>query len=345
MLPAFPAATNRIHALETTMFRPTFAFVALTAALSAQIPTTTTSYPQESVQNNNGHLVPFGCITGGSFAEGHTQVLILPQYLPGPGAVLTALAVHCQGTLSLTYPSLNLTLSPTTITSLSTTFANNLTTPVPVLNAVNLTVNYSSNSWTTIAFTTPYVHDGVSGLVIDIEKVVTATAFATMSTTSNPGRGDLPPMVHTFGTPGSGANTATVAMYSASTLAVQLEWIGVPTIKLKSDPFGTGNNQFAVGGSIDHTLQGTPGSFFVNLIGLALNNPPLPLPPVLGQFWVNGPTMNLGLLPPSGSSTLAFAIPANPGLAGIYLAFQSLTADLVSSSAQFTNATDCFINN
>ena len=326
------------------MFRPMLASVALSSMLFAQAPQITTAYPQESTQNNNGNLVPFGCITGGSFAEGHTQVLIPPQHLPAPGGVLTAIGIHCQGTLSLTYPTLDITMSPTTLTSLSSTFANNLSAPILVLNATNLTLTFSSNAWTWITLTTPYVHDGVSGLVIDIAKTVIPSSFATMSTTSNPGRSDLPPMVYAFGTPGSGANTATVGPYAASTLAVQLEWIGVPTIKLKSDPLGANNNQFSVGGSIDHTIQGTPGSFFVNLIGLALNNPPVLLPPVQGQFWVNGPTTNLGFLPPGGSSVMTIGIPPNPAFVGIYLTFQSLTSDAISSVIQFTNATDCFIN-
>ncbi|HLQ38117.1 MAG TPA: hypothetical protein VK348_09965, partial [Planctomycetota bacterium] len=80
------------------------------------------------------------------------------------------------------------------------------------------------------------------------------------------------------------------------------------------------------------------------LIGLTLNNPPQTLPPVVGQFWVNGVTMNLGLLPANGASTRTIPIPSIAGLVGTYVTFQSGTMDAGTGVPQFTNATDCYIN-
>jgi hypothetical protein len=317
--------------------------VALSAALSAQSPVTT-AYPQASLQNSGGTMVALGCDPAGAIAEGHSQILIPPQYLPGPGAILTGLAVHCQSTLSLSYPRLKVTVSPTTLATLGSTFASNLSAPQVVLDAAGLTVGYDVNAWTPITFTTPYVHDGVRGLVIDIEKIVNATQFATMSTTADMGRSDLPLMVYQFGSLGSGASTSTAGLFAAEPLVVELEWFDVSSIRLKSDPSGANNNQFALGGSIEHTLQATPGSLFVNLIGTALNDPALPLPPVLGLFRVNGSTLNLGNVPPAGSAVLTLTIPAHPRFVGLFLGFQSLTLDAVSSQLRFTNAVDCFVN-
>jgi len=315
----------------------TFTPLLLVASLCAQ---NITAYPQDSIQNGSGNLVPFGVFSSGSFAEGHTQVLVPAPYLPGAG-VLMGMWVHCQNVATLTYSSLQITLSPTTATSLTTTFANNLTTPVVVLSATNLTVNYTGQ-WVQIPFTTPYPHDGVSSLVIDVQKVVVPPfVFATMSTTSNPARSDLPNMVYAFGTPGSGANNATVATISASTLAVRLNWTGPPTMRLLSNPITSGANQFAIGGSITDTVNGTPGSLYLNQVGTALQN--MSLPPIVGVWRVNGVTLNLGTLSPAGSAALTIPIPSNPALVGLYLAFESITLDAVTLTPQFTNAADCFL--
>lgn len=319
----------------------TFSPLLVTAALFAQ--SNITAYPQDTIQNNSGNLVPFGVIgPAGNFAEGHTQVLIPAAYLPGAG-VSTGIWVNGQNVASLTYGSLQITMSPTTVTSLSSTFATNLTAPQVVLNATNLTVNYTGQ-WVQIPFTTPYVHDGVSSVVIDIQKVVAPPlSFETMSTTSNPSRSDLPPMVYAFGLPGSGANTAPVGNISAPALAVRLDWTGVPTMRLLSDRFGANNNQFAIGGSITDTVNGTPGSFYVNQVGTALQN--LPLPPIVGVWRVNGVTLNLGTLSPAGDAALTLPIPSNPSIIGLYLAFESVTVDAITSVPQFTNAADCFLRN
>jgi len=318
----------------------TFSPLLFTAALFAQ---NITAYPQDTIQNNSGNLVPFGVIgTAGNFAEGHTQVLIPAPYLPGTG-VSTGMWVHCQNVAALTYGSLQITMSPTTVTSLSSTFATNLTAPQVVLAATNLTVNYTGQ-WVQIPFTTPYVHDGTSSVVIDIQKVVVPPlSFATMSTTSNPARSDLPPMVYAFGLPGSGANTAPIANISASTLAVRLDWTGVPTMRLLSNRFGANNNQFAIGGSITDTVNGTPGSLYVNQVGTALQN--MTLPPIVGVWRVNGVTLNLGTLSATGDAALTIPIPSNPALVGLYLAFESITLDAITSVPQFTNAADCFLRN
>lgn len=119
----------------------------LSSLLPAQIDTLT-AHPQETLQNGNGNLVPFGVLTTGSFGEGHTMFLVPKDELPSTPAVLTGIEIHCQATSALTYSSLILNLGSTTATALVPTFANNFPTPpTNVLNAVGLTVNYASNAW------------------------------------------------------------------------------------------------------------------------------------------------------------------------------------------------------
>ncbi|HLQ38995.1 MAG TPA: hypothetical protein VK348_14390 [Planctomycetota bacterium] len=299
-----------------------------------------TAYPQDTTQNSAASFTPFGVDIFGSLAESHAQMLVPAAYLPGPGALLTGLSVQCQTVAAVNYASLQITLSPTTAGALSPTFANNLTAPQVVLAATGLVVNFN-HQWTQIPFTTPYVHDGTSALVVDVQKVAAAPFQAAIMSTVT--RADLPLSVYDFGPPGSGASTSTMAMSQGSgAIVLRLEWLGAPTMRLRSDPAASGN-AFAVGGRIDDTVNGTPGSLYLNMIGVALQA--APLPPVLGLFRVNGVTIDVGTLDAAGTSVRSIPIPNHPGLVGNYFTFQAITLDAVAMLPQFTNAADCFIAN
>src|SRR5215813_9955769 len=138
----------------------------LLAALSplAAQTTTATAHPQDTTQNSIGNLVPFGCNSNPAvpFSNGHCQVLIRGLELPGPGAILTGMEVHCQGNVALTYSTLNIAASATSATGLTSNFAGNLPAPQTLLTATNLNVTYVSNSFVSIPLTGIYVHDGTS---------------------------------------------------------------------------------------------------------------------------------------------------------------------------------------
>lgn len=331
------------------MLRATIACAFFATAISAQ-QINQISYPQDSTQNSSGNLAPFGVWPDGNYGDAHAQILIPAAHLPGPGAVIPGIEVQCQNNATLNYLMLNITVSPTLATSLTSSFAGNLPAPQPVLTATNMLVNYTGG-WTPIMFQTPYIHDGVSSLVIDVVKAVDPLTIplATMSTTSNPIRNDLPSMGVDWGYVSTGAWQSTTARGFSPPLALRVQVVGAPTIYLRSDRFGSHNNQFAIGGSIDHTIMGAPGGLYVNLISLSLT-PATPVPPVIGLFYVNGPVLNLGTLPRTGSFTTTLPIPNNMALAGatptthgLHLAFQSVVLDPLGG-AQTTNATDCFIH-
>lgn len=314
--------------------------------LQAQGPLNPLSYPQETMTGSSGNLVPFGVLSSGSFAEGHTQLLIPDHHLPSTGGVLMGMAVHCQSHMGpLVYTTLNIDASIATVTTLGLNFAGNMLAPMAVLRAQNLTVTYSTAQWTPVMFTTPFVYPGSMNLVIDIQKVVVpmTSGVATMECTSDPARTDLPRMVYEFGGVGSGMSTAPNGRIVVATLQVQLLWAGIPTLTLKSDRFNFSGNVFALGRNIDVTTYGTPGSLFVSLIGLGLL-PPVSLPPIAGQMYVNGPTLDVNLLSPGGSFLRTMTIPTNLSLIGLQLGFQSAVLDAVSSLPQWTCAADCFIN-
>lgn len=329
------------------MLRAALSAAVLASILAAQTQVNRTAHPNETLQNSSGNLVPFGVLSNGNFGEGHTQLLLRSVELPGPGAVLVGMEVHCQNVAAINYLSLQITVSPTTATALNPTFASNLVAPVVVLQATNLAVAYPGNAWVPIAFTVPYVHDGISSLVIDIEKSVDPLTipFATMSTTSNPARNDLPPMIYAFGTTGSGQASAPVATTRAQPLLTRLQWGNAPTLRLRSDRFNNNGNQFAIGGSITHTVSGTPGSLFIDLIAQSFLPPGATLPPVIGEFRVNGATLGVGLLDATGTAQFTLNVPANTNLVGQYYTWQSGTLDALSGLPQFTNAIDNFLNN
>jgi hypothetical protein len=324
--------------------------VALASALSAQVQTT--AYVQESTIGNNGNAAALGCNPTGLFAESRSQILIPAQYLPGPGAVLLglgALGASSSGTnTTLTYASLRITISPTTATSLSPTFASNLPAPQTLLNVVNLTVNWQAAAFTPITFVNTYTHDGVSSLVVDIQKIVSPIGDATMKTVQNARRTDLPRMINALGNAGSGAHAATTATaLSNSPLSLQLRWAGVggaftPTVKLKSDPAAPFHSQFAIGRSIDVTTEGEPGSLCAAFESLA-TAAPVTIPGMVGQFWLDNPVaLDVGVVPPAGRASAVQPIPNDPALVDLRLSFQSLVIS-PAWSWQWTNVADCIV--
>lgn len=327
--------------------------VLLAAGLLAQTPTTT-AHVQDSPVGGFGNIAPFGCLANGTAAAARSQILIPPQYLPIANSILRGLeavgANSSGGNSTVTYASLKVTVSPTVASSLSANFAANLPSPVVVLNATNLTVSWTAGAWTAIPFTVVYNHDGVRGLVIDIQKVVSPAADAGHRTIHNARRADLPRMINTLGAVNSGANVSTTATVTTnSPLAMRLRWTGlsvptVSTLKLGSDSLAPLAAQFRLGTGIVHTVQAEPGALFINLESVAFLSPPQALPPVQGRWWVNGVTLGLGILPASGEASTLLAIPNDPVLVGLRLTFQSLTSAPPFSTLRFTNATDCVIN-
>ncbi|MBK8097150.1 MAG: hypothetical protein IPK26_08585 [Planctomycetes bacterium] len=322
-----------------------------TAFVSAQ-QTTTTSYIQDATTGNFGNAVPFGCNPTGLFAEGRTQVLIPAAYLPGPASVLVGLAAIGQSgaatNTSLHYSRLRISVARTTATALNANFANNMVNPQVVLDVNNLTVLWIARAWTDIQFSNPYVHDGSSSLVIEIQKVVSPAGDGGHMTVQNAQRTDLPRMINALGSVGSNAHQATTATATANwPLSTRLRWQGVgipvlPTLKLRSSSAGFAN-QFAIGTTMQHVVQGAPGGLAIHLQALALRQPPTPIANVVGPFRVSGVTLGFATIPPSGEATLNLVIPANPALVGLYTTFQSLTQDSPGATWRFTNAADCFL--
>jgi hypothetical protein len=315
---------------------------------------TLTAHPQETVQNGNGNLVPFGVSSAAppanSFASGRTMILVPARELPTVPCVLLGIEVECQSTVAVTYQSLDIHCAPVapTTTALTSTFAANYTVPpTQVLAATNFTVNWQNDTWVPITFTSPYVHDGTSALILEIQKELPQQAtypFATMSTSSSPSRTDRPNMRYAFGLAGSNASQAATATTSANALSFRLQWQGTSTVRNRSNS-GLNQTQYAVGGTVTLTVNGTAGHLYAFAADTSFLPVSVPFPGIGGALLLPAPVIfSSGVLGAGGEDVYQLNIPANPALAGFYLAYQAATIDPVSVAVTLTNGMDHFVN-
>jgi hypothetical protein len=321
-----------------------FALIASDLAL-AQLPT---AHPQDTLQGGGGNFAPFGVFSTGSGAEGRTQILVPANELPATPAVLTGIELLALIGGTVDYASLQIEASPTPATSLSLSFAANVVaTPTVVLQATSLQVAHSTTAWVAIQFTQPYVHDGTSALLLEIQKVVQTApsyTFVTTKKTSSPARTDRPQMVYVFGGPGSGQATATSAFANDEPISFRLLWTATPTLRNRGDG-GTSGNQYNIGGSVVLTTQGSPGSFWVLAAGTGFLSPAVVIPGIQGELRLDGAIVFAGgLLDAAGQGLHTVSIPNVAGLVGIYLPYQAATVDPSSGAIVLTNGTDHFVN-
>lgn len=312
--------------------------MALAVALPAQADHLT-AHPQDLPHVGTGQLNPFGDFF--ISCEARSQLLLRAEHLPGPGAVLLGIEAYALSAGPVFYESLAITVSavpPTTPRSLA--FAVNLPQPVPIVQLVNHTQNWTATGWERFAATQFYVHDGVSNLTIDIQKDA-APAFGSGGCTGL-FRPDLETMLVTFGSAGTGGNLATIANLQVIPIDVRLVWGSAPTSFLRSPIPASNHHGFALGSTLDHVVMATPLSIEVLVADLQFS-PPITLPFAVGQWWVQAVVLGADLVTANGEAVFTLPIPLAPQFVGQQLAFQALVIDAVTSQFAFTNASDCFL--
>jgi hypothetical protein len=310
-----------------------------------------TAHPQETLQNGNGNLVAFGIGETGSCGEGRTMLLVPARELPTTPCVLLGIDVHPQMAATITYSSLAIRCAPTSATTLQSAFASNFgAPPTTVLAASNLTLSWQ-NGWMPLVFSTPYLHDGSSSLVVEITKNVQAAGsypFVTMSTSSFPARTDRPAMIFAFGTPGSGASQAPNSAYAANPLSVRLRWLFTPTVRHRSDVGGLFHHQYNLGGSVLVAVNGAPGHLYGLGAGLDYLPARLPIAGMRGALWITSPVgpvvFAIGAIDATGESVHPISIPPILGLIGMRLTYQAETIDPSTLEITLSNGSDHFIN-
>lgn len=327
---------------------PILAVALCAASLVPAQQTNLTAHPQDSVQSGNGNYSPFGVFSTGSGAEARTQLLVPANELPGVGAVLTGIEVFALVGGTVDYASLQITAAPTTATSLSYSFASNLVgTPTVVLPGAPLQVTHSTTAWVGIPFSNYYVHDGISSLVLDVQKIVQSAAsytFVSTAKSSYPQRLDRPHMVYVFGGPGSGQSTAANAFADDSPISFRLTWLATPTLHNVSN-IGTSGNQYNIGGSLTLHVEGDPGFLFALAASTGFLSPAVMIPGIGGTFRLNGAVLFAGgLLDAAGEAAVVLNLPNDPTVIGYYLVYQAASVDPGTGAIVLTNGTDNFVN-
>jgi hypothetical protein len=310
-----------------------------------------TAYPIDALHGFFGHWTPFGILGGGSGGadESRSQHLIPAAFLPSTGSVLMGIEVSPHVTGTVPYVSLAIHAGHTTATTLSNTFATNLPSPQTVYSVSNHSIAWNSTAvWYPVTFQTPFIYDGTSNLVIEIQKVVDRANNPTLGTMSHqmsnlPMRSDLPHPLFRDGTAGSGASqAATGTIYSGPPLLMRLRWTTERTLTIDSTR-GTTGDYFRLGATLGLHAQGMPGEAFVDLFDGGLAATPLALPPVVGWYWLPPRFLILGsgVIGASGVGDLLLTIPSQPELVGSHLYFQALVASV--SALSWTNVVDAIL--
>ncbi len=329
-----------------TTFTTLFALASFMLPCAAQNPL---AYPQDSNQTSTGNLVPFGYggSTSRNFDEGRFQLLIPASHLPAPGTVFIGLEVwSTSANTSSFYTSLDIAISHSPNATLSTTFAANLPTPIPVYTQQNASMFWVRRQWTPISFQMPFLYDGVSNVVVEIRKVASPATGAPSLGHGTESRSDLPLARYVFGTLGSGASQAATAQTATrNLLKVRLQVAG-PTLLLRGDPNAPSNNTFGLGGAFDVEVHAIPGTVFAILGSAGFGNP-AQVPTVAGLSFLNlaaPATLSIGAVPASGISGINLVIPTDLNLVGTNLVFQAPTARSSYGSRAWTNASNLIID-
>lgn len=332
----------------------TSSLVALTLAVAAAAQTTNpVRYPQAGTDGSTGQIIPLGfSSSSANFDEGRWQQLIQARYLPSTGGVILGIEVLSQASLTATYPTLQITMSHVPPGgTLSTNFATNLPQPLPVFSHVAHTIVWTARQWQTIPLDIPFVYDGTSDLVVEIQKTfdrvaTPPTGLAHHQTDGDPGRPGLPIARNTFGTLGSGALARTTSTSSSVPMKMGFRFADLPTFTLLGPRGGAGSRVFAIGGSFDATLNGSPFAPFGSLIAFGWAAPPIPVPGIGGLVMVDLATTTAyasGSLDASGVSTTNWSIPSDPSLPGVLVVFQGVSTS-PASGLVMTNGIDFVIN-
>ena len=258
-----------------------FACVLLFAAVAAAQTDAFIAYPQDTVTYSSdgavlwGNPVPLGAFSLHALSlEGRWQQLIPSRYLPTTAGNIVAMSAVCAECVTApSYRRLRITLSTTTATALSTNFANNLTSPVTVLDQAPV-VGWQRQQWRQILLDVPFAYDGRSNLVVEFRKEAFLGGWASHAIPVNPDRPDWPRAVGIAGTIGSGAADAGVAAWTTTPLQLRLHFDRGATLVLRSDRLLSGSlNVFALGGRFEISVRALPASVQWTFLDVASSRP------------------------------------------------------------------------
>jgi hypothetical protein len=295
---------------------------ALIAVVNAQVATAqVVAYPQDTTLSRATASVPLGYARAPfpDVTEARFQQLIPATHLPTAPSAITALAFPVGGlgtSFGTDYARLEITVSATRATQLSTTYADNLPAPVVVLNATGQRA-WSFQQWNVLQLDRPIAHDGVSALVIDIRKVVRSSEALVVGTGIASNLLGAPPSPRlaqgNFGPAGSGAANRTFADAPGfPPIQIRLQ-VDTPTIALRSDPNPVGV-MFAIGGGVEVRVYGPAQAPYCAIVDTTFHAR-FELPGVVGAGIVMPRAeFPLRVIDASGSDAINFVLPNDRGL-------------------------------
>lgn len=297
-----------------------------------------TALPQDVPANSTGQTIPFG--SHPDFAAGRVQLLVPAAHLPAAGATLRALEFHdLASSTSVTYPILEIRVSAVPVGAVrSAVFDLNLPSPTLVFQEADHTVPWNRGGWISFPARQPYVHDGVSDLTIDIQKLAQPGIWSGACTGLH--RPDLPTMLKASGNAGSGRHRAAVATLQVIPIDVRLVWSSTSTLRLASPRTASLSHGFALGSSAELRIDGEPFSLTFGLASSARLPTPIAIPGFDGWLRVAEFSFPLPMLDASGSALASFAIPRDRSLVGGTFALQAVVLDAAHGRFVFTNTSD-----
>ncbi|MBM4063586.1 MAG: hypothetical protein FJ265_21175 [Planctomycetes bacterium] len=325
----------------------TLPLLSLLAALPVATAQTYTAHPIDNLASSTSQNIPIAG-NSASWDEARSQFLWTAPFLPPAGGLLTAIELVPNVTGSTPYEQFEIWLDHTQNSTLSTTFANNLSgNQILVYSASLGSIQWTGGTWNQFVLQTPFAYDGQSNLVMEVRKKINRPNNPPTSTVSHrvlvwPRRADLPVPIWAYGAYGSGAANAAMATTSYNTqMLFRLQWLGTPTLAINSTRDITGNasrSYFHLGAVWTLTTRGLPNEFYLAAADFGLSPVGLPIPGLAGELWLLSPVIYGGaFLDPTGVGALTFTIPNDPTLVGVKVFLQN---GVLGSTFAMTNAVD-----
>ena len=178
--------------------------------------------------------------------------------------------------------------------------------------------------------------------MVDIQKVVTPGS-ANLVSHGTESRADLPSVRYAFGPAGSGANNATMARTSSSSVLKFRLLAAAPTVTVRSDPGAGGLDPFAITNSFDATVHAIPNTLAVLLASEGYAASGTTFPPLAGFQHVNlgaSLTLSIGAVPSGGGVPVSIGLPNDPRLVGLNFVLQAATLGSTFGGPAWSAATD-----
>jgi hypothetical protein len=327
--------------------------------LAAVVQAQTWYIPDNAAAAGGCNVIPFGNVTPStSWSNQKYQAMVTASDLGSLPGLITGIAFAPCGTGDRDADSLQIVLDhiPASTTTLSTTFAANLTaSAVTVLNATNFTWRQTANTWTNVGLQNYFVYNGIDNVVIEITSINGRGNVSTPVISSAGMRTGSRQRVYATswtGTPPATGSTDSAAVkleFSMLMARTSLHGRGCPQSNgVRPNHVYTGTPQVGQGMSFD--LQAALPNSVVLLATGGFTGFPFPIDLTTygfpGCFAYHAITSTLVLLASaSGTATLPVTVPNSPSLAGGQMNSQYFCLDPVTGRLTSSNYGAILIGN